>query len=446
MTDYPKTHYAYTDAGEIAYQVAGEGAFDLIFIPSWDSNIEVIWEEPALRRFLERLASFSRLICFDKRGTGVSAPVLPTAVPTLEEWSDDVGVVLDAVGVDRAAVFGHAEGGHMATFFAATHPERVSALILADTCARFIRAADYPCGLPEDIVERFLGNFRAWWGTERHAVMTAPSLRDDARFRHWYARLQRLAMTPTLAATSYGGFAIRNDLRSILPTIRVPTLVMHRRDNRHMRSCHGRYLAEHIEHASYLEVEGEDHLYWVGAVDTMLDATEEFLTGRRQEVSADRVLATVLFTDIVDSTSHAAAMGDERWHHLLDEHDAMTSQQVTAFRGRIIKTTGDGMLATFDGPARAIRCALEICDAARPLGIEIRAGLHSGEIELRDGDVGGIAVHIGQRVSALAAPHEVLVSRTVVDLVVGSGMEFEDRGEHELKGVPGAWKLFAVAS
>ncbi|MBV8159860.1 MAG: adenylate/guanylate cyclase domain-containing protein [Acidimicrobiia bacterium] len=443
MAGTPETHYAPSADTELAYQTVGDGPFDLVFIPSWDSNIEVMWEEPALRRFLERLASFSRLICFDKRGTGASGSVAITAIPTLEEWSDDVAAVLDAAGSERAAVFGHAEGGQMAAFFAASHPERTSGLVLADAFARLTRAPDYPCGLPESLVDAFIANFRAWWGTEQNARFVAPSA--DLRTRRWYARLQRLAMTPTMAAASYGEVSLQTDVRPILATIRVPTLVLHRAGDPHVRACHGHFLAEHIPGARYVEIDGDDHLYWLGHTEAVLDAVEHFLTGRQRETPGDRVLATVLFTDLVDSTRQAAALGDRRWRQLLDRHDVLASHEVSAGRGQIVKTTGDGLLATFDGPARAIRCAARIRDAVRDLGVEVRAGVHTGEVELRGQDIGGIAVHIGQRVSALAGPGEVLVSRTVTDLVAGSGIEFADRGEHELKGVPGTWRLFVAA-
>jgi class 3 adenylate cyclase len=439
----PETRYARSKDGHVAYQIVGDGPRDLVFIPSWTSNVEAMWEEPSLARFLRCLARFSRLLCFDKRGTGVSDPVPLAALPTLEQWMDDVRTVMDAASSERAALLGHGEGGQMAMLFAATHPERTAALILGDTSARLVRDVDYPWGVPSDWVPRFLHLTEDFWGSGSTVDLVAPSAAHDERFRRWYARFERLAIGPR-AAVAMSAFTLERDLRGVLPTIRVPTLVLHRAGDRFIRVGHGRYLAEHIPGAKYVELSGKDHLFYVGDTEAVVGEIEEFLTGARPVPEIDRVLSTVLFTDIVGSTERAARLGDRAWRALLDTHHDIVRRELERHRGREVKTVGDGFLATFDGPARAIRCACAIRDGVRSLGIEIRAGLHSGECELMKDDVGGIAVHIGARVVASASPGEVLVSGTVKDLVAGSGLRFVDRGVHNLHGVPGAWRLFAV--
>jgi pimeloyl-ACP methyl ester carboxylesterase len=439
----PETRYATTNDGHVAYQVVGSGPRDLVFVPNWGSNVDVMWEEPSLARFLRRLATFSRLLCFDKRGTGVSDPVPLAALPTLEEWMEDVRSVMDAVGSERTALLGDAEGGQMAMLFAATYPQRVSALILSNTAARHLRDVDYPWGLPAKSVAPFLQRMKELWGTGGLVDIMAPSVAHDARFRRWYGRYERLSLPPRAIAAMYVS-QLERDLRSVLPTIQVPTLVLHRAGNRHIRVGHGRYLAEHIPQAKYVEVPGDEHFFHVGDTEVVLAEIEEFLTGVRPAAEFDRVLATVLFTDIVGSTERAAVLGDRAWRALLDTHNAIVRRELNRHRGREIKAAGDGFLATFDGPARAIRCASAIHDEIRPLGIEIRAGLHTGECELMGDDVGGIAVHIGARVAGEAGAGEVLVSSTVKDLVAGSGIRFADRGLRALKGVPGEWRLFAV--
>jgi class 3 adenylate cyclase len=439
----PETRYARSKDGHVAYQVVGDVPLDLVFIPGWASNVEVMWEEPSFARLLHRLGTFSRLLCFDKRGSGVSDPVPLAALPTLEQWMDDVRIVMDAAGSKRAAILGLAEGGEMAMLFAATYPERVSALILADTCARVLRDVDYPWGLPADRVPQLLKWLEEGWGTGGSVDMLAPSLAHDERFRRWWARYERLMSGPRAFTTMYAAF-LERDLRGVLPSIRVPTLVLHRAGNRHIRVGHGRYLAEHIPGAKYVELPGEDHLIIVGDTEAVLGEIEEFLTGIRPLPESDRVLATVLFTDIVTSTERSAQVGDRRWKDLLDQHDTLIRRELERHRGRLVKNTGDGILATFDGPARAIRCAQAIATSVQSLGIEVRAGLHTGEVELRGEDVTGMGVNIAARVMDAAGSGDVVVSSTVKDLVAGSGLRFADRGTHDLRGVPGEWRLFAV--
>ena len=439
----PETRYARSKDGHVAYQVIGDAPLDLVFISGWISNVEVMWEEASAARFLRRLGTFSRLLYFDKRGSGVSDPVPLAALPTLEEWMDDVRTVMDAAGSKRAALVGHGEGGPMAMLFAATYPERASALILVDTTARPLRDVDYPWGLPADRVPQLLQRLEEGWGTGGTHDFLAPSLAHDERFWRWFARYQRLASAPRAFTTMWAAHFDR-DLRGVLPSIRVPTLVLHRAGNRYMRVGHGRYLAEHIPGAKYVELPGEDHFFFVGDTETMLGEIEEFLTGVRPLPEFDRVLATVLFTDIVTSTERSAQVGDRTWKDLLDQHDALIRRELERHRGRLVKNTGDGILATFDGPARAIRCAQAITTGVKSLGIEVRAGLHTGEIELRGEDVTGMGVNIAARVMDTAGPGEVVVSSTVKDLVAGSGLRFADRGSHDLRGVPGEWRLFAV--
>jgi pimeloyl-ACP methyl ester carboxylesterase len=439
----PRTHYARSPEGSVGYQVVGDGALDLVFIPWWATNLDVMWEEPSIARFLSRLAGFSRLILFDKRGTGISDPLPLAALPTLEQWSDDVSAVMAAAGSQRAALFGHSQGGQMALLFAATHPERTTALILADSSARQFDEAERPSSFSVDQRALSLESVERSWGSGATLDFLAPSAAGDERFRRWYGRYERLSLGPRMVRAVVAA-DFENDLRGILPAIRVPTLVLHRRGNRFIRSEHGRRLAEGIPGARFVEIPGDDHLFHVGETEALLGEVEEFLTGARPLPEADRVLATLLFTDIVGSTERAAELGDRAWRGLLDAHQQIARRELERHRGRAIEFAGDGLLATFDGPARAIRCACAIAAAVRELGLEIRAGLHTGEIELAGAAVRGIAVHIGARVAALAGPGEVLVSSLVKDLVAGSGIRLRDRGVHELKGVPDAWRLFAV--
>lgn len=442
----PETRYAVNKGGQsIAWQAFGAGALDLVFIPDWGTNVEIMWEEPTLARFLQRLASFSRVICFDKRGTGLSDPIPLGQVPTWEEWMDDVVTVLDAAGSERAAVFGHGDGGSMALLFAASHPGRTAALVLADAYARRRRAPDYPCGIPESAARATIDGILANWGTGADTLYGgAPSLAGNAAFVAWRGRYERLAMSPGQFRPVYP-MTYELDCRSVLPTIRTQTLVLHRTGNRYIRADNGRYLAEHIEGARFVPVPGDDHFFHAGDTEALLGPVQEFLTGTREVPDEDRVLATVLFTDIVGATLHAERLGDRAWADLLARHHALVRQELNRFRGREVDTAGDGFFATFDGPARGVRCALAIRDAVKPLGLDVRVGVHTGECELVGPKVGGIAVHIAARVMGLAAAGEVLVSRTVRDLVTGSGLRFEDYGQHRLKGVEGEWALFRMA-
>jgi pimeloyl-ACP methyl ester carboxylesterase len=439
-----ETRYARRGDVHIAYRVAGEGPLDLVFVPGWISHVEVMWEEPAAARFLERLASFSRLVLIDKRGTGMSDPVPLNELPSLEERMDDVRAVLDAVGSERAALLGVSEGGPMAMLFAATHPHRTHALALFGSFARLAWAPDYPDGVPVEQFEGFLALVEPRWGTGVAQTALAPSHAGDTRFRRSWARLQRMSASPG-AALGLLRMAYETDCRSVLPAIRVPTLVLHRRGDQFIVADNGRFLAHHIPNAKYVELPGADHLYFAGDVDPLLDEIGEFLTGAPLGGQAERVLATVLFVDIVGSTGKAATLGDARWRDLLAAFYAATRREVGRFRGREVDTAGDGLLAAFDGPARAIRCALAVRDGVRPLGLEVRAGLHTGECDVLGDKLSGIAVHTGARVAGQATAGEVLVSSTVRDLVAGAGIRFEERGTHTLEGVPGAWRLLAVA-
>ena len=437
----PQTRYAKSGDVNIAYQVLGQGPPDLVLIPGWVSNIEIFWEEPAVVRFFTRLASFSRLILFDKRGTGLSDRV--AEMPNLETRMDDVRAVLDTVGSERAALFGYSEGGVLCALFAATYPNRASALIMHGSYARLTAAPDYPWGLNEQERSAFVDQAVREWGAPIGIDMRAPSMVTDERFRQWWARFLRLSASPAAFAT-LSHMNAQMDIRQVLPAIRVPTLILHSVNDRNLDVRGSRYLAERIPGAELVELSGPDHVPWLSDADIVVDEVEEFLTGARHAPEPERVLATVMFTDIVGASERAAGLGDRRWHDLLDSHHALIRRQLNHFRGREIDTAGDGFLATFDGPARAVRCASTISDGVRSLGIEVRAGLHTGECEMMGDKLAGIAVHIGSRVAALARPGEVLVSSTVKDLVAGSGLSFQDRGIQSLKGIPGEWRLFAV--
>jgi len=437
----PVTKFTQSGDASIAYQVLGQGPLDLIIVPGWVSHLEQAWEDPSYARFLERLASFSRLILFDKRGTGLSDRI--TGIPTLEQRMDDVRAVMDAVGSQRAALFGVSEGGSMSVLFAATYPQRTSALVLYGAIAKGWLVDEVSGTLTSEQDEADDDKYRKEWGGPVGIETMAPSLARDERFRQWYAKFLRLSAGPTTVINlrrMYGQI----DVSAILPSIHIPTLVLHRTADLAIEVEQGRYLAGHIPGARLVELAGEDHLWWVGDTEAIVNQVAEFLTGEQQAMEPDRVLATVLFTDMVDSTRRAAEMGDRRWRDLLGSHHAMLSKEISRFRGRYVESTGDGCLATFDGPARAIRCALALSDESRHMGLEIRAGLHTGEIELMGPRIGGIAVHIAARVLAHARANEVWLSRTVKDLVAGSGFEFSEQGDFSLKGVPGEWRLFSL--
>jgi class 3 adenylate cyclase len=411
----------------------------------WFSHLEARWEVPGFDHLLHRLGSFSRLISFDKYGIGLSDPAPAGSMPPLEDWMDDVRAVMDAAGSERAALFGAGDGGMMAATFAATYPERVSALVLANSTARMSWAPDYPIGIPPERAEMIASLTEQTWGRGDILTLTNPSLADDEAVREAFARLLRMAASPATAAAVVQ-LLFEIDVRHVLSTIQVPTLVVHRKDNVLVSADNGRYLAEHIPNARLVEVPGADYGLGVGDVDAVIDEVEEFLTGARGHVDVNRMLATVLFTDIVSSTERAASVGDERWRELLDAHDDIARRQLSRYQGRLVKSTGDGVLATFDGPVRAIQAATAIRDATRRLGIEIRAGLHTGEVQRHGDDVVGLGVNIAARVQDAAQPGEVLASRTVKDLVAGSGVRFTDRGTHRLRGVPEEWQLFGVES
>jgi class 3 adenylate cyclase/alpha-beta hydrolase superfamily lysophospholipase len=437
----PETKYAKSGGVNIAYQVTGEGPFDLVLVPGWVSHVENAWEEPSFARFLHRLKSFCRLILLDRRGTGLSDPV--AKLPTLEQRMDDVRAVMDAAGSKKAALFGISEGGPMCILFAATYPERTSALVLYGTFARGLYDPEYPSAPTPAQIERFLERVDREWGTGMTARMFAPSIAQDDRHVQSWGRFERLAVSPGAARTLIH-MSVSSDVRHVLPVIRVSTLVLHRSGDQVALVGGGRYLAEYIPGAKYVELSGEDHFPWTGDADAVLDEVEEFLTGARHGPELDRVLATVLFTDIVGSTERAVELGDRQWQELLEHHHRLVRSELNRFRGREVDTAGDGFFATFDGPARAVRCGCAIQEAVARIGLTIRVGLHTGECEVTGGKVSGIAVHIGARVMAEARPGEVLVSSTVKDLVAGSGLRFVDRGGHTLKGIPGKWYLFTV--
>jgi len=436
-----QVRYAKSDDVNIAYLVLGNADLDVVLVPGFVSHLEIGAELPQVQQLGGRMAAFSRLILFDKRGTGLSDPV--TVVPTLEERMDDIRAVMDAAGSERAALLGVSEGVPLSILFAATYPERTHSLVLYGGMARSTYSEDHPWAPTKETLVEANELLVPFWGQGITTEMFAPSVADDPQVRRWAARLERFAASPSMLAQMFEMF-YDTDVRAILSSVNVPTLVLHRRGDRVVNIRSGRYLAEHIPGARMVELAGSDHAGWAGDTAAMVDEVQEFLTGVRGEPELDRVLATVMFTDIVGSTDRAAEVGDRRWHEILDEHDRIVMRQVEHFRGRYIKHTGDGCLATFDGPGRALQCARATTDAIGKLGIQIRAGLHAGEVEIRGEDVGGIAVHIASRVCGLASPGEVLVSSTVKDLVVGSRTRFDERGERALKGVPGEWRLFSV--
>jgi class 3 adenylate cyclase len=444
VSEVPETCYASTADGlHIAYQTEGAGPLHLIELTNGTLfSIDATPEQPRWQNYVDRLSSFTSLIRFDLRGIGLSDPLGSSDPPTVEQWASDALAVLDAEQVEETAVVAVSFGGLAALLLAATHPERVRALILVNSYACLLRSDDYPVGVPMQVWERFSETvIEPGPSSADDLPIMAPGLASDASFSSWWRRAGHRGASPAAARAVWRAVSI--DLRSILGTLQVPTLVVHAGANEFIRVGHGRYLAEHIPTARYVELDTADHVPWSSDAD-FVGEIEEFLTGERQLAPTDRLLATVLFTDIVSSTEQATTLGDQAWKERLELHDRAIDRQLARFGGLLVKRTGDGVLATFDGPARAVQCAVAIRDAIRQVGLTIRAGLHTGEIEQRGTDVAGIAVHIAQRVQGVARPGEVLVSRTVVDLVGGSGLQFEDRGEHALKGVPDPWRLFSV--
>jgi class 3 adenylate cyclase len=438
--DVPAPRYARNGDVHIAYQVVGDGPIDLVYTPGIWSNLDVMWEWPAWARYLHRLASFSRMILFDMRGVGLSDR--GREPPLLERQMDDIAAVMSAAGSDDAAIFGGARGSTVTTLFAATYPERTRALVLYAPIARSLYAPDWPFGRTDAEQQEFFDRFTSEMGTGDNLDLQGPS--HDAAFKSWWARFERLGASPG-AWRELQEILSGTDIRAVLPHVRAPTLVLQRRGDRVARVGQGRAVAHAIPDARYIELNGDDHIPFLGDADAIVDEIEEFLTGARSTPEPDRVLATVMFSDLVASTVRAAELGDGPWREVLVEHQRLVRQELARHRGREIKTTGDGFLATFDGPARAIRCAHAITEStSRHLSIDVRVGLHTGEVELVGDDIAGIAVHIAARVAALAAARQVLVTRTVTDLVAGSGIEFRDEGEHTLKGVPGSWQLFAA--
>jgi class 3 adenylate cyclase len=442
-TSVPKTRYARSRDARIAYQVIGDGPLDLVLVPGFVSNVEYVWEVPAIPGIVERLTSYARLILWDKRGTGLSDPVV--GVPPLDEHMDDLLAVLDAAGSERAALFGVSEGGPLSILSAATHPRRVSALAMYGAAARIAWAPDYPQGLPRELFSDAAAEaILERWGDDALLDVFAPSYVDDEAVRELWGTMQRVGASPSMGVAALRAL-LHIDVRDVLPSVQVPTLLLHRAGDRAIPAAGSRYMAEQIPDSRYVELAGTDHLWFVGDVDSIFDELEEFLTGARRNAHfKHRMLATVVFTDIVDSTRKVTELGDGRWRGLLAEHDALVRRELERYRGREVKTIGDGFLATFDGPARAVACASAIREHAHELGIAVRAGVHTGECEVIGEDIAGVAVNIAARISAMADADEVLVSRTVTDLVYGSGLEFEDRGLVELKGLPDAWHLFAT--
>jgi class 3 adenylate cyclase len=433
--DVPETRYAKSGDVRIAYQMIGNGPFDLVFVPGFVSNLDLVWEHAGWSHFFSRLSAFSRLILFDKRGTGLSDRV--SGVPDLEARMDDVRAVMDAIGSERAVLFGASEGGAMSMLFAATYPERTRALVLYGTYAHYLTWV-----LSGAKLDAFIDAIERGWGTGVTASFFNPGRASDETFRRFYARSERQGASPS-AAVALTRMNSEIDVRHVLSAVRVPTLMLHRTGDPRVEVGAGRYLGAHIPGAKYVELPGSDHGVFLDS-DRILDEVEEFLTGSRTAAEPDRVLATVLFTDIVDSTKRAAELGDRDWRLLRDRHDDAIRQELARYRGREVKTLGDGFLATFDGPARAVRCASAIIERVRPLGMDVRSGLHTGEIEIQRDDIGGIAVHIASRVIGLAGSGEVLVSSTVRDLVAESGLRFQDRGSHVAKGLSEPLRLFAA--
>jgi class 3 adenylate cyclase len=439
----PETRYARLGDVYLAYQVCGEGDRDIVLLSQARIPVDLMWEEPLLAGGLRRLSSVGRLVAMDLRGWGASSQVDPNSLPAMQAWTDDVGCVMDAVGTSAAVIFGTAETCLPSMLFAATHPERADALVLHAPFARYVRAPYYPAGIPEVVAAKYVELYRDMTGTAQLLDIMAPSRSEDSSFRRWWAQAERLGGPPSTVARIYEMF-MRTDLTQILDTIQCPTLIVRRAEDRHVRHGHAEYIADRVPNVTLVELPGNDHAWYSGNVDEFLDRVERFLTGARASSPTNRFLATVLFTDIVDSTKRAATLADSEWTALLARHDDLATRHIDAFGGRLVKTTGDGVLATFDGPARAVHCAVALRDVLSDINLTVRTGVHTGEVEQRGDDIAGLGVHIASRIESLAQPGEVLVSRTVTDLVAGSGLEFADRGDHELKGVPGSWRVFSV--
>lgn len=439
----PPTRYTRIGDADIAYQVVGDGPLDLLYCRG-TQHLEVLWEHPASADFLSSLASFSRLILFDRRGWGASDPFPRGALPTWEGWVEDIAAVLDAVGSERAALFGEMDAGPICALYAASHPERTHALVLGNTSARSLLDEDYPIGYSASFIDSMVAMLEQAWGSPELIRLSIPSRADDQGFLDWAAKVRRASATPRSAAAQHRYMWESMDIRTALPLIQVPTLVLHNHGNRLVPVEHGRFLGAHLSGAEYVEFASDDAFFYADCPGPVVEEIARFLTGQHPPVDVDRILTTVLFTDVVSSTEHAAAIGDRRWRDVLDGHDAVARTLVDRYRGRLVKLTGDGVLATFDGPGRAIRCARALSEAVVPLGIRIRAALHTGEVELRGDDIGGIGVHLTARILSHAGPGEVLVSEAVPLLVAGSGSHFEDRGEYTLKGLPGRRRLYAV--
>ncbi len=443
MLDVNQIDTRYAKSGElnIAYQVFGDGDMNLVLIPGWASHVENYWTFREFAEFAEKLSRFAKVVMLDRRGTGLSDPV--SSPPTLEERMDDVRAVMDAVGWQRAAIWGISEGGPMAMMFAATYPDRTLALLLYGTFARFSRSDDYPCGYPSEVNAQWVSALGTTWGTGQLSLSFAPSIAGNPGALRALARLERMAMSPGTAQKIFA-MMTELDVRHVLPAIRVATLIMHRIGDKPVRVGNARYLAEHIAGARFVEVAGQDHMFWVGDYEDLLGEVREFLTGERAEAEPDRILTTILFCDIVDSTRRLAERGDHDWKQTLIRFYALADDKLRRFRGRKLDTAGDGLFAAFDGPARAVRCGAALVQAVPALGVQLRVGVHTGECEVLGEKVSGMAVHIGARVASVAIPGQVLVTSTVKSLVVGSGIQFESLGPHVLKGVPDEWPLFAA--
>lgn len=441
----PKTGYAALGDQRIAFMTVGDGPIDVLVSPSWFGSFDIEWEEPNIRMFIRRVAAFARLIRFDRRGSGASDPLPANALPPWESFAEEMECVMDAVGSESAAIWADGDAGPVGLLFAATRPERTRALVVFHSSARFLFADDYPFGIPSEDVEDIEKHVIDGWGSAFDATLLVPSKVGDRDFQRWATRLQRASTTPT-AAARYISASFQADARSLLPAIQAPTLVMHPADSRVLPPEHGRYIADQIPDATFLELAGGDVMPFFDIADEVLLALESFLHGSALPTPVDRTLATVLFSDIVDSTRLAQSMGDNRWRQVLDEHDDTVRQCVAAHAGRLVKTTGDGVLATFDGPGRAVYFATDLRARLERMQLMIRAGIHTGEIEMRNGDVGGVAVHLAARILGEAEPGAILVSRTVKDLMMGTTIPLVDRGLHSLKGIDGDWQLYSVES